>query len=139
MKTEDPHDGELDTIVLLQNDNTLTDVQDATTKELYTAMLRKTNKGVLCKAKWEKVFGENIKLIHKVSVVRKRIVPTPACIGCTDVGSILHTFFYCPKTKTFITNVEPIFNKLFGNEFKLNLYRILCGVTYIKLAIMRQK
>ena len=130
LKTEDPHDGELDTIFLLQNDNTLTDVQDATTKELYTASLRKTNKDVLCKAKWEKAFGENVKwktiwktihsgvidnwdfdiiykLIHKVSAVRKnlyhwRIVPTPACLACADVGSVLHTFFYCPKTNIFI-------------------------------------
>ena len=146
LKTEDPHDGELDTIFLLQNDNTLTDVQDATTKDLYTAMLRKTNKDILCKAKMKKVFGENVKwktiwktihsgvidnwdfdiiykLIHKISAVRKnlyhwRIVPTPVCIACADMGSVLHTFFYCPKTKFFIKNVEPIFNKLFGNNLK---------------------
>ena len=100
-------------------------------------MLRKTNKDVLCKAMWEKPFGENIKwktiwktihsevtdnwdfdiiykLIHKVIAVGKnlyhwRIVPTPACLGCADLGSVLHTFFHCPKIKTFIKNVEPIF------------------------------
>ena len=141
LKTEDPHDGELDTIFLLQNDNTPT-VQDATTKELYTAILRKTNKDILCKAKRENVFGKNIKwktiwktihsgvidnwdfdriykLIRKVSAVRKnlyhwRIVPTPAYLGCANVGSILHTFFYCPKTKNVIKNIEPIFKKHFG-------------------------
>ena len=51
LKNEDPYDGEIDTIFLLQNDNIFVDVQDATTKELYTASLRKTNKDVLCKAK----------------------------------------------------------------------------------------
>ena len=41
LKNEDPYDGELDTIFLLQNDNILTDVQNATGKELYTAILTK--------------------------------------------------------------------------------------------------
>ena len=60
MKNEDPYDGKLDTIFLLQNDNILTDVQNATGKELYTAILPNTNKDVLCKAKWENVFGDKI-------------------------------------------------------------------------------
>ena len=58
LKNEDPYDGEIDTIFLLQNDNILTDVQNATAKELYTAILTKTNTEVLCKAKWGHVFGD---------------------------------------------------------------------------------
>ena len=66
LKNEDPYDGELDTIFLLQNDNILYAVQNATAKELYTAILTKTNTVELCKAKWEHVFGEKIiwKTIH---------------------------------------------------------------------------
>ena len=60
LKNEDPYNGELDTIFLLQNDNILTDVQNATAKELFTAILTKTNAKVLCKAKWENVFGDKI-------------------------------------------------------------------------------
>ena len=60
MKNEDPYDGELDTIFLLQNDNILSDIQNVTVKELYTAILMKTNIEVLCKAKWEHVFGDKI-------------------------------------------------------------------------------
>ena len=41
LKNEDPYDGKLDTIFLLQNDNILADVQNATAKELYTAILTK--------------------------------------------------------------------------------------------------
>ena len=121
LKNEDPYDGELDTIFLLQNDNILTDVQNATAKELYTAILTKTNTEVLCKAKWEHVFGDKIiwkniwktihsglidnwdlniiyKLIHQVIAVRKnlyhwRIAPTPECLECSDVDSVLHAFF----------------------------------------------
>ena len=122
-------------------------------------MLRKTNKDVLCKAKWLQVFGENkrktiwktihsgvidnwdfdiiYKLILNVKTVRKnlyhwRIVPKPACLGCADVGSILDTlFFYCPKNNIFIKNVEPIFKKRFGNDFKLNLYRVNISKQFI--------
>ena len=66
-----------------------------TAKELYTAILTKTNTEVLCKAKWEHVFGDKIiwkniwktihsglidnwdlniiyKLIHQVIAVRKK-------------------------------------------------------------------
>ena len=66
LKNENPYDGELDTNFLLQNDNILTDVQNATAKELYTAILTKTNTEVLCKAKWKHVFGDKIiwKTIH---------------------------------------------------------------------------
>ena len=60
LKNEDPYDGEIDTIFLLQNDNILVDVQNATTKDLYTAILTKTNTEVLCKAKWETVFGDKV-------------------------------------------------------------------------------
>ena len=42
LKNEDPYNGEFDTIFLLQNGNILIDVQNATAKELYTAIL--TNK-----------------------------------------------------------------------------------------------
>ena len=42
LKTQDTDDGELDIIFLLKNDNTLINVQDATRKDLYTAMLRRT-------------------------------------------------------------------------------------------------
>ena len=59
LKNEDPYDGELDTIFLLQNDNILTDVQNATGKELSTAILTKTNTEVLCKATWEHVWRQN--------------------------------------------------------------------------------
>ena len=61
LKSDDPHDGETETIFQMEIDNILTDVQHTTTKQLYTAMLKKTNKDVLCKAKWENLFGENIK------------------------------------------------------------------------------
>ena len=60
LKNENPYDGELDTIFLLQNDNILTDVQTAIANYLYTAILTKTNKDVLCKAKWKNVFGDKI-------------------------------------------------------------------------------
>ena len=46
-------------VFLLQNDNILTDEQNATAKELYTAILTKTNTEVLCKAKWERVWRQN--------------------------------------------------------------------------------
>ena len=58
LKNEDPYDGERDTIFLLHNDNILVDVQNGTTQNWYTAILTKTNTEVLCKAKWENVFGE---------------------------------------------------------------------------------
>ena len=124
LQNEDPYDGELDTIFLLQNDNILTDVQTATANYLYTAILTKINKDVLCKVKWENVFGDKInwkniwktihaglidnwdlniiyKLIHQVIAVRKnlyhwRIVPTPECLECLDMDS---AFFYCAKKK----------------------------------------
>ena len=159
MKNEDPYDGELDTIFLLQNDNILTDVQTATANYLYTAILTKTNKDVLCKAKWEHVFGDKIKwkniwktihaglidnwdlciiykLIHQVIAVRKdlyhwRIVPTPECLECSDVDSVLHDFFFCAKTKKIIKHVEPIFKKRFGDNFQLNVYLIVFGPTQI--------
>ena len=97
LKNEDRYDGELDTIFLLPNDNILTDVQNATAKELYTVILTKTNTEVLCKAKWEHVFGDKIiwkhiwktihsglidngdlniiyKLIHQVIALRKQTI-----------------------------------------------------------------
>ena len=42
-------------------------------------------------------------LIHQVIEVRKnlyhwRIAPTPECLECSDVDSVLHAFFYCAKT-----------------------------------------
>ena len=158
LKNEDPYDGEIDTIFLLQNDNILVDVQNATTKDLYTAILTKTNTEVLCKAKWETVFGDKIiweyiwktihsglidnwdltiiyKLIHQVIAVRKnlyhwRIVPTPECLACSDVDSVLHAFFYCAKTNNFIKQVEPIFKNLLGDNFKLNVYLMVFGPTH---------
>ena len=158
LNNEDPYYGELDTIFLLQNDNILTDVQNATAKELYTAILTKTNTEVLCKAKWEHVFGDKIiwkniwktihsglidnwdlniiyKLIHQVIAVRKnlyhwRIAPTPECLECSDVDSVLHAFFYCTKTNNFIKQAEPIFKKPFGDNFKLNVYSMVFGPTH---------
>ena len=140
-----------DTIFLLQNDNILTDVQNVTTNDMYTVMLRKTNKDVLCQAKWEKVFGDKInwkniwktihscvidywdfniiyKLIHKVIAVRKHvyhwmIVPTPECLGCSHLDTVLQAVLK-PKQK-IIKQVEPIFKKRFGDNFKLNVYIII--------------
>ena len=128
LKSDDPHDGETDAIFQMETDNILTDVQQTTTKELYTAMLKKTNKDVLCKAKWENLFGDNInwktiwktihsglienwdfdviyKLIHKVIAVRKnlhywRIVSSPSCLECDDRGLSLARFFPLQENKT---------------------------------------
>ena len=124
---EDPYDGELDTIFLLQNDNILTDLQNATAKELYTAILTKTNTEILCKAKWEHVFGDkniwktihsrfidnwdlNV-IIHQVIAVRNnlyhwKIAPTPECLECSDVDSVLHAFFYCTKTNNLLNKLN---------------------------------
>ena len=158
LKSDDPHDGETDAIFQMETDNILTDVQQTTTKELYTAMLKKTNKDVLCKAKWENLFGDNInwktiwktihsglienwdfdviyKLIHKVIAVRKnlhywRIVSSPSCLECGDEDSVLHAFFHCKKTKQFIKQAEPLFKKLFGKHFKFNAFKITFGMQY---------
>ena len=121
-------------------------------------MLKKTNKDVLCKAKWENLFGENIKwetiwktihsglienwdfdviykLIHKVIAVRRnlhywRIVSSPSCLECGDGDSVLHAFFHCKKTKQFTKQAEPLFKKLFGKHFKLNAFKIIFGIQY---------
>ena len=119
MKNENSYDGELDTIFLLQNDNILTDVQTATANYLNTAILTKTNKDVLCKAKWENVSGDKInrktihaglidnwdlniiyKLIHQVLQYEK--IYTTGGLECSDVDSVLHAFFYCAKNNFFI-------------------------------------
>ena len=157
-----PIDGELDTIFLLQNDNILSDLQNATKKDLYTAILTKSNTEVLCKAKWENVFGDKIiwkniwktihlglidnwdlniiyKLIHQVSVVRKnlyhwRIAPTPECRECSNVDSVLHAYFYCAKTNNFIKQVEPIFKNRFGDERERNvLFNDALNTFYLRL------
>ena len=73
LKNENPYDGELDTIFLLQNDNILTDVQTATANYLYTAILTKTNKDVLCKAKWENVFGDKINWKNSWKTIHARL------------------------------------------------------------------
>ena len=160
MKSDDPHDGETEAIFQMEIDNILTDVQYTTTKELYTAMLKKTKKDVLCKAKWENLFGENIKwettwktinsglienwdfdliykLIHKVIAVRRnlhywKIVFSQACLECGDGDSVLHVFFffYCKKTKQFTKQAEPLFKKHFGKHFKLNAVKIIFGMQY---------
>ena len=75
------------------------------------------------------------KLIHQVIAVRKnlyhwRIVPTPECLACSDVDSVLHAFFYCAKTNNFIKQVEPIFKNLLGDNFKLNVYLMVFGPTH---------
>ena len=155
MKSDDPHDGETETIFQVEIDNILTDVQHTTTKELYTAMLKKTNKDVLCKAKWENLFGENIKwetiwktihsglienwdfdviykLIHKLIAVRRnlhywRIVSSPSCLECGDGDSVLHAFFHCKKTKQFTKQAEPLFKKRLG---ELNAFKIIFGIQY---------
>ena len=110
-------------------------------------MLKKTNKDVLCKAKWENLFGDNInwktiwktihsglienwdfdviyKLIHKVIAVRKnlhywRIVSSPSCLECGGEDSVLHAFFHCKKTKQFIKQAEPLFKKTLWQTFQI--------------------
>ena len=38
---------------------------------------------------------------------------------------------YCyPKAAIFIKNIESIFQKPFGNNFKLKVYTIRVGITY---------
>ena len=120
MKIEDSYDGELDTIFLLLNDTTPTDVQDASTKYLFTAILRKT-KTYYVRPNAKKIletiligiffFSNTIhsgligncdfniiyKLIHKVTAVTNnlyhwRIVPTPECFECSDVDTVLYHF-----------------------------------------------
>ena len=157
LKNEDPYDGELDTIFLLQNDNILTDVQNATAKELYTAILTKQIQkyyvrpnGNMCletklwKSIWKTIHSGLIdnwdlniiyKLIHQVIAVRKnlyhwRIAPTPECRECSDVDSVLHAFFFCAKTNNFVKQIEPIFKKLFGDNFKLNVNSMVFGPTH---------
>ena len=78
---------------------------------------------------------ENYSFGSKVIAVRKnlyhwRITPTPECRECSGVDSVLHAFFYCVKTNNFITQVDPIFKNLFGNNFKLNVYIIVFGPTH---------
>ena len=56
---------------------------------------------------------------------------TPECLDLSDVDSVLHAVFYCPKTpQKFIKQVEPIFNKHFGDNFKSNGYIIGFAITY---------
>ena len=134
-KNEDPYDGELDTIFLLHNDNIITDVQNATAKELYTAILTKTNTEVLYKAKWEHVFGDKIiweniwktihsglidtwdlniiyKLIHQVIAVRKKPI---------SLEDRAHVRTWTQSYMPFSTARRPIIslNKL--NRFLKNL------------------
>ena len=151
-------DAVLNDIYKVDIHGTMTDVLTATTKSLYTEALTKTNKEALCKTKWGNVLSETInwdkvwktintnliehsdfdiifKLIHYVIAVRKhlcdwKIAPTPECLVCDEVDSVLHAFFHCPKTKQFIDNIEYIFKQLFGNDFKLNEYKVIFGVTH---------
>ena len=100
---------------------------------------------IICKNIWKTIHSGLIdnwdlniiyKLIHQVIAVRKnlylywRIAPTPECRECSDVDSVLHAFFYCAKTNNFIKQVEPIFKKRFGDNFKLNVYLIAFGRTH---------
>ena len=57
-------------------------------------------------------------------------MPTPECLACSDVDSVLHAFFYCAKTNNFIKQVEPIFKNLLGDNFKLNVYLMVFGPTH---------
>ena len=56
-------------------------------------------------------------------------MPTPECLECSDVDSVLQAFFYCAKNYFFIKHVEPIFKKPFGDNFQLNVYLIVFGPT----------
>ena len=165
LKSDDPHDGETEAIFQMEIDNILTDVEQTTTKELYTAMLKKTNKDVLCKAKWENLFGENIKwetiwktihsglienwdfdviykLIHKVIAVRRnlhywKIVSSPSCLECGDGDSVLHAFFTARNQNNLLNRPSLYLKKHFGKHFKLNAFKIIFGIQY-KVAIMRR-
>ena len=154
LKNENPYDGELDTIFLLHNDNILTDVQNATANYLYrpTAILTETNKDVLCMAKWENVFGDKInwtnswktihaglidnwdlniiyKLIHQVLQCEK-IYTTGGSCQRPNVLNVRTWTRSCAKNYIFfIKHVEPIFKKLFGDNFQLNVYLIVFGPT----------
>ena len=100
---------------------------------------------IICKNIWKTIHSGLIdnwdlniiyKLIYQVIAVREnlylywKIAPTPECRECSDVDSVLHAFFYCAKTNNFIKQVEPIFKKRFGDNFKLNVYLIAFGQTY---------
>ena len=57
-------------------------------------------------------------IIYKILTERKNIyhwciVPTPECLEWSDVDTVLHAFFYCPKTKHFIKQAELIFQETF--------------------------
>ena len=46
------------------------------------------------------------------------------------MDAVLHAFFYCTKTNNFVKQVELIFKKLFGDNFKLNVYPMVFGPTH---------
>ena len=50
-------------------------------------------------------------------------MPTPECLACSDVDSVLHAFLYCAKINNFI---KPIFKKLLGD----NVYLMVFGPTH---------
>ena len=145
--------------------NILTDVQYTTTKELYTAMLKKTNKDVLCKAKWQNLFGNNInwktiwktihsglianwdfdviyKLIHKVIAVRKnlhywRIVSSP-CVSNAAARTQSCTLFSTARKQNNLLNRRSLYSKNSLANISNSMHSKLPLECNIKLAIMRQ-
>ena len=136
-----------------------------TTKELYTAMLKKTNKDVLCKAKWENLFGENIKwetmwktihsglienwdfdviykLIHKVIAVRRnlhywRIVSSPSCLECGD-GDSSCTLFFTARKQNNLLNRPSLYLKNILANISNSMHSKLFSEYNTKVAIMRR-
>ena len=153
LKTTDYFDGDSDTIFRVKVSGTEKDITDVKTKDIYAVLLHRTQKDASFKTKWENVFTETInwkevwhtlnsgiienydydliyKMIRNFIAVRKhlndwKIEPTPNCIFCNGVDSVLHAFFHCPKTKYFIKQIEVTFKNLFGKKFKLNAYRMI--------------
>ena len=73
------------------------------------------------------------KLIHNVIAVRKSYTTGRSYthhLKCGDVNMVPRPLFCYPKAEIFIKNIESIFQKPFGNNFKLNLYTIIVGITY---------
>ena len=158
LRTSELFDGDLDATFLIDLFGTKKDITDIKTKDIYAVLLDRTQKDASYKTKWENIFTETIKwkevwqtlnsgvienydfdmiykMIRNVTAVRKnlydwKIEPTPNCLFCNDVDSVLHAFFHCSKTKYFIKQIEVIFQKLLGKKFKLNAYRMIFGTKY---------
>ena len=134
------------------------DITDIKTKDLYAVLLHRTQKDASYKTNLENIFTETIKwkevwqplnsgdienydidmiykIIRNVTAMQKqlydwKIEPTPKCLFCNSVDSVLHAFFHCSKTKYFIKQIEVIFHKPFGKKFKLNAYIMIFCTKY---------